>query len=66
MDGDVRDVGESTGGIKALDRLACGHCGQVGRMVTSRELRAPDGRYRDAPCPVCASPLDGFGLSDWI
>jgi hypothetical protein len=66
VDGEVRDVGELPGGLKALGRLACGHCGVAGRMVTSADLRAPGGGYREAPCPVCGSTLDGFGLSDWI
>ena len=62
-DGEVRDVGDLPGGLKALGRLACG---QVGRMATTSDLRAPDGRYREVDCPVCGNPLDSFGLSDWI
>lgn len=66
VDGDMRDVGELPGGLAALDRLACGHCGQAGRMVTCADLRAPGGGYRVAPCPVCGKPLEGFGVSDWL
>jgi hypothetical protein len=66
VEGDLRDVGTLPGGLAALARLSCGHCGQVGRMVTSAELRDPAGRYREVDCPVCSQPLDGFGLSDWI
>jgi hypothetical protein len=66
VEGDPRDVGELPGGLAALNQLACGHCGQVGRMTTALALRGPDGRYREAPCPVCGGPLDGFGLSDWL
>jgi ribosomal protein S27AE len=66
VDGEVREVGELPGGLAALDRLACGHCGQTGRMVRCADLRAPGGGYREAPCPVCGNPLDGFGLSEWM
>lgn len=66
VDGEMREVGELSGGLAALGRLACGHCGGVGRMVQCVDLRAPGGGYREAPCPVCGEPLDGFGLSDWI
>ena len=63
---DPRAVGELPGGLAALGRLACGHCGRVGRMVTAEDLRGPDGRYRQADCPVCGGPLEGFGVSDWL
>jgi hypothetical protein len=66
VEGGLRDVGDLAGGIAALGRLSCGHCGRVGRMVTAADLRDPAGRYRQAGCPVCGQPLDGFGLSDWI
>lgn len=66
VEGDLRPLGEHPGGIAALGRLACGHCGQVGRMVTAAELRDPAGRYRTAPCPVCGQPLEGFGVTDWV
>jgi hypothetical protein len=66
VEGDPRAVGDLPGGLAALGRLSCGHCGQTGRMVTAADLRAPDGRYREADCPVCRGPLDGFGLSDWL
>ena len=66
VEGDPRDIGELAGGLAALGRLACGHCGQVGRMVTSEDLRGPDDRYRVADCPVCGRPLEGFGVSDWL
>lgn len=66
VEGDPREVGELPGGLAALGRLACGHCGQVGRMVTSADLRGPGGRYREADCPVCGGPLEGFGVSDWL
>ena len=66
VEGEPRDVGELAGGIAALDGLSCGHCGQVGRMVTAADLRDSAGRYREADCPVCGQPLEGFGLSDWI
>ena len=66
VDGEPREVGELPGGLAALDRLACGHCGQAGRMVTSADLRGPGGKYREADCPVCGGPLEGFGVSDWI
>ena len=66
VDGDLRAAGDLPGGIAALERLPCGHCGQVGRMVTSEQLRDPAGRYRQADCPVCGQPLDGFGVTDWI
>lgn len=66
VEGEPQDIGELPGGLAALARLACAHCGQVGRMVTAADLRAPDGRYRQADCPVCGGPLEGFGLSDWI
>jgi hypothetical protein len=64
--GPLRAVGDLPGGIAALGRLSCGHCGRAGRMVTAAGLRGPGGRYRQADCPVCGHPLDGFGLSDWI
>jgi hypothetical protein len=65
VDGEPREVGELPGGLAALGRLACGHCGQVGRMVTSADLRGPGDRYRQADCPVCGGPLQGFGVSSW-
>jgi hypothetical protein len=66
VEGDPRAVGDLPGGLAALGRLACGHCGQVGRMLTAADLRAPGGGYRQADCPVCGQPLVGFGVSDWI
>ncbi len=66
VEGELRQAGEHAGGIANLGQLPCDHCGQIGRMVTVADLRAPDGRYRDVDCPVCAHPLDGFGLTDWI
>jgi hypothetical protein len=66
VEGEVRDIGPLPGGLAAIDRLACGHCGEVGRMVKCVDLRAPGGGYREAPCPVCGDTLDGFGLSDWM
>ncbi|HYH69011.1 MAG TPA: hypothetical protein VD866_30230 [Urbifossiella sp.] len=66
VNGEVKDIGELAGGLAALGRLACGHCGEVGRMVTCADLRAPGGGYRVADCPVCGSPLEGVGVSDWI
>lgn len=66
VEGEVRDAGETPGGLTALGRLACGHCGQVGRMMTAADLRGPDGRYREADCPVCGAALEGFGVSDWL
>ena len=66
VDGDLRQLGEQPGGLAALDRLECGHCGASGRMVGSADLRAPDGRYRQADCPVCGRRLEGFGVSDWL
>jgi hypothetical protein len=66
VEGDPRAVGDLPGGIAALGRLVCGRCGQVGRMLTAADLRAPGGGYRQADCPVCDHPLEGFGVSDWI
>ena len=66
VEGELRAVGVIPGGIGALDGLPCGHCGEVGRMVTEAELRDPSGRYREADCPVCGYPLEGFGVTDWI
>src|SRR5262249_4569366 len=66
VEGEMRAVGDHPGGLAALDRLSCGLCGQVGRMVAAEDLRAPGGGYRQADCPVCGHPLDGFGLTDWI
>ena len=66
VEGDPGAVGDLPGGLAALGRLSCGHCGRVGRMVTAADLRDPAGRYRQADCPVCGGPLDGFGLSDWL
>src|SRR5215212_7008556 len=34
VEGEPREVGEVPDGLAALGRLACDHCGQVGRMVT--------------------------------
>jgi hypothetical protein len=66
VEGDPRAVGDHPGGVAALGRLPCSHCGQVGRMVTVADLRDPFGRYRQADCPVCGQPLDGFGVTDWV
>ena len=66
VEGEVREVGDHPGGIAALGGLACGHCGQVGRMVTPAAMREPDGRYRQPYCPVCGDPMDAFGVTDWI
>ena len=66
VEGEPREVGELPGGLAALGRLVCDHCGQVGRMVTSADLRGPDDRYREADCPVCGGRLEGFGVSDWL
>jgi hypothetical protein len=66
VEGGLRAVGDHPGGIAALGRLPCSHCVQVGRMVTSADLRDPAGRYRQADCPVCSQPLDGFGVTDWV
>ena len=66
IEGEPRDIGELSGGLAALGRLACGHCGEVGWMLTADELRGPDGRYREADCPMCGGPLEGFGVSDWL
>ena len=65
VDGDPREVGGLPGGLAALGQLECGRCGQVGRMVTSADLRGPGGKYREADCPVCGGPLEGFGVSSW-
>jgi hypothetical protein len=66
VEGDLRTVGDHPGGIAALGQLSCSRCGQVGRMLTEADLRGPGGRYREASCPVCGQPLEGFGVSDWI
>jgi hypothetical protein len=64
--GEMLPSREHPGGIAALDQFACVHCGQKGRMLTVKDLRAPAGRYREAECPVCKAPLEGVGVSDWI
>ena len=66
LDGEPRAVGELPGGLANLERLPCGHCGQVGRMLTEKDLRGPGGRYREADCTICGGPLEGFGVSDWL
>jgi hypothetical protein len=61
-------VGEHPGGIRALGRLACSHCRQVGRMVSNERLFYPNGytpgAARREDCPVCGHPMECAGVTE--
>jgi hypothetical protein len=67
---DWRTGGQHAGGISAVARLPCSHCGQVGRMVTLAALLYPDGYAPGVPrredCPVCGMPMQCIAITDSI
>jgi hypothetical protein len=70
IDPDWRAGAKHSDGIKAIDRLACNRCGQVGRMVRWDRLSSvpAEAGQTDPPaaCPVCAAPLAVVSISDSI
>jgi hypothetical protein len=67
---DWQPVGQFPAGIKAVDQLACSHCGQVGQMLSLAGYLYPEGYVPGAPrrevCPLCPGPLQCIGVSDAI
>jgi hypothetical protein len=67
---DWQPAGSHSGGIGALDRLACSHCGRVGAMLTHERFLYPAGYVAGAPrreeCPVCHGPMQCIGVTDAI
>jgi hypothetical protein len=70
LEADWLPVGQHRGGIAAVDRLRCSHCGQNGRMVTEEGLLYPGGYAPGAPrredCLVCGYPMRCLAVTDSI
>jgi hypothetical protein len=63
-------IGQYSGGIAAVQKLPCSHCGCVGKMLPFEVLRPPGGSITGASrwdeCPLCHGPMECIEVKDAI